>query len=93
MNTYRCRHTRSRVIGSGTRRTQSEGITRRRECKECGYRWSTIEVPIDMRTGRRAPELIAKIRAAVDDICEEHHNPSTSRWFDEDGVPVETTQK
>ena len=68
-----CSHRRNRVTGSGTRRTQPEGITRRRECVDCGYRWTTLEMPIDLRTGKQAPVLLAKIRAAVDRVCEKHH--------------------
>lgn len=38
--TYRvaCRHVRSKVL-------QTRGDTRRRQCLECGHRWTTVERP------------------------------------------------
>jgi len=66
-----CEHRRSRVVGS--RNITEHGIVRRRECVDCGHRWGTMEVPIDLRPGKLAPRLIAKVRAAVDAVCEEFY--------------------
>jgi len=46
MCTNDCRHTESGVIDS---RYTEEGIRRRRKCKTCGHRWSTLEIMIEDR--------------------------------------------
>ena len=41
------------VCGSGTRiinsRGDEESVRRRRKCRECGYRFSTIEMEVDLQ--------------------------------------------
>ena len=46
-------------------RTDGETVTRRRECRECGFRFSTIETDADLyaRTARQREE---EITACVD---------------------------
>lgn len=46
-------------------RTDGETVTRRRECKDCGFRFSTVEFDADLyaRTARRREE---EITACVD---------------------------
>lgn len=41
--------------------TDGETVTRRRECRECGFRFNTIETDADLyaRTARRREEEIA----------------------------------
>lgn len=40
----------TKVINS---RTNSESVRRRRECVDCGYRFSTLELDIDMRKNQK----------------------------------------
>ena len=44
-----CDHSNSKVFDS---RENSHGIWRRRRCKDCGHRWTTIEVKVDTQDGR-----------------------------------------
>jgi len=42
-NKSRCTHSNNEVVNS---RKQVNGVYRRRECLDCGFRWSTREIPI-----------------------------------------------
>ena len=46
-------------------RRQIDGVTRRRKCRSCGYRFSTIEIDIDLYNRMSPPDREA-LRAAVD---------------------------
>lgn len=61
-----CGQFKATVVDS---RWQAEARTRRRLCRNCGERWSTIE--IDMAAGRALQKFVKRFRAAlsgVDDI-------------------------
>ena len=47
-----------------SRRRADGNIARRRECKACGERWSTIEIPLQMlRRVKKADALMVKLAA------------------------------
>jgi transcriptional repressor NrdR len=67
-----CRHDDSRVIDS---RTQDDGgsIRRRRQCPECGRRFSTVETAmllVSKRSGAVEPFTRAKVIAGVRKSCQ-----------------------
>lgn len=51
-------------------RGREDEVTRRRECQECGHRFATIEVDLDLYE-RLTPPDYDKVRAKVDRSLEE----------------------
>lgn len=59
-----CAHTQNRVVDS---RDSMHGIRRRRECTDCGHRWSTIEMEVSRGTKGKtvAREYRARVKRAI----------------------------
>jgi transcriptional repressor NrdR len=71
MQCLKCKSHESYVIDS---RPREATVYRRRRCEECGYRWSTTEVPQDQyeKFGQVAKALrsLDRIRDHIDKIIE-----------------------
>ena len=61
MECPRCAGKSSSVVDS---RPNEVGIRRRRSCKDCGFRWSTMELPVadhEAETAKQRAELTKRI--------------------------------
>lgn len=52
-----CNHENSDVLSSRKSKKNPNIVSRRRVCRDCGYRWTTYEVPIEYFKGFKARQL------------------------------------
>ncbi len=78
MRCPRCGHEEDKVVDSRAVR-DGKGVRRRRECVDCGHRFTTYEYvdPVALlivkRDGRREPYLRDKVKEGIRRACQKRH--------------------
>ena len=52
-----CNHENNDVLSSRKSKKYPNFVSRRRACRDCGYRWTTYEVPIEYFKGFKARQF------------------------------------